>query len=44
VRKSRFTDEQIISILKEHTAGAKIGDLIYRHRISRETFYKWRRR
>ncbi len=44
MRKSRFSEEQIVAILKEHTAGAKTAELIRRHGISRETFYKWRRK
>lgn len=44
MRKSRFSEEQIVAILKEHTAGAKTSELIRRHGISRETFYKWRRK
>jgi transposase-like protein len=44
MRKSRFTEERIVAILKEHTAGAKTAELIRRHGISRETFYKWRRK
>jgi putative transposase len=44
MRKSRSTDEQIISILQEGADGAKTGELIRRHGIARETFYNWRRK
>lgn len=44
MRKSRFTDEQIVAIVQAGVAGAKTGELMRRHGISRETFYKWRRK
>jgi putative transposase len=44
MRKGRFTEEQIISILQEHAAGGKTAEIVRRHGISRETFYKWRRK
>ena len=44
LKRSRFTDEQIIGILKEHHAGATAKDLCRKHGISDATFYKWRSR
>jgi putative transposase len=43
MRKSRFSEEQIVGILKEHEAGAATASLCRRHGISRQTFYRWKR-
>ncbi len=40
MKRKRFTEEQIIAVLKEHEAGAKTADLARKHRISDATFYK----
>ena len=42
MRKSRFSEEQIIKILKEKEAGGKLADVCRRHGISEPTFYAWK--
>ena len=42
MKKSRFTDSQILAILKEDEAGVKVPDLCRKHDMSDATFYKWR--
>jgi len=42
MKRSRFSEEQIIGILKEHQAGMSAADLCRKHGVSDATFYKWR--
>jgi putative transposase len=42
VKKKRFSEEQIIAVLKEAEAGAKVADLCRKHGISDATFYNWK--
>ena len=42
MKRSRFTQEQIIGVLKEHQSGATAADLCRKHDISDATFYTWR--
>ena len=44
MKRSKFTEEQIIGILREQDAGAKTADLCRRHGISSATFYAWKAR
>jgi putative transposase len=44
MKRSRFSEEQIIGVLKEHEAGAKTADLCRKHGISEATFYNWKSR
>ena len=44
MKRKRFTEEQIIAVLKENEAGAKVDELCRRHGISSATFYTWRKK
>ena len=42
MKRSRFTTEQVIGILKEHEGGTKTADLARRHGVTEHTIYRWK--
>jgi len=42
MKRSRFTEEQIVGVLKEQEAGQRTADVCRKHGISEGTFYKWK--
>jgi len=42
MRKSRFSEEQIVAITQEYAAGAKVSELCRKHGMSDATFYRWK--
>ena len=43
MRKSRFSEQQIVAVLQEWDAGAKIADLVRRHGVTEQTLYRWKK-
>ena len=44
MKKTRFTEEQIVKILQQQEAGIKVGEVCREHGISDQTFYNWKAR
>ena len=42
MRKSKFSESQIVGILKDAESGVPVGDLLRKHAVSKATFFKWR--
>lgn len=42
MKRSRFSEEQIVAILREQEAGAKTGEVCRKHAVSEPTFHKWK--
>ena len=42
MKRARFTEEQIIGVLREHESGAKAADLARKHGVSEATLYNWK--
>lgn len=44
MRKSRYSEDQIVGMLREHEAGVSVADLCRRHGISQQTIYRWKQK
>ena len=44
MKKSQFSEAQIVAVLHEWTAGAKVAELIRRHGVTEQTLYRWRKK
>ena len=44
MKHSRLSDEQIVTVLREWDAGAKVADLVRRHGVTEQTLYRWKKK